>query len=59
MRKLLTIVAVPAVLTCLLVIGNRSGEAARPNAAQASVPTIEAESLPGFQILNHSPERAL
>ena len=52
MRKLLTIVAVPAVLACLLAIGNRSGEAAYPKATLASVPTIEAESLPGFDVAN-------
>jgi len=52
MLKLFTIVAVPAVFACLLVIGNRSGEAAHSRPALASVPTIEAESLPGFDVAN-------
>src|SRR6267143_4755009 len=52
MRKLLTITAVAVVSICLLAIGNRSGEAARPEATMASVPTIEAANLPGFDVTN-------
>ena len=52
MRKLLTTIAIAAALICSLVFANRSSEAAHTKATLASVPTIDAGSLPGFDVGN-------
>jgi predicted metalloendopeptidase len=52
MRKLFSILAIATALICSLVFANRSSEAARTSAPLASVPTIEAAKLPGFDVGN-------
>jgi putative endopeptidase len=52
MRKLLTTFAIAAALVCSLAFANRSSEAAHPKTTLASVPTIEAGKLPGFDVGN-------
>lgn len=52
MRKLLTMIAVATVTVGALAVGNRPSEAARPKAGMASVPTVEAGNLPGFDVAN-------
>ncbi|MDQ1636882.1 MAG: putative endopeptidase [Pyrinomonadaceae bacterium] len=52
MRKLLTTFAIAAALVCSLAFANRSSEAAHLKTTSASVPTIEAGKLPGFDVGN-------
>ena len=52
MRKLFTIVAIATAVICSLAFANRSSEAAHTKATLASVPTIEAGKLPGFDVAN-------
>ena len=52
MRKLFSIVAIATALICSLAFANRPSEAAHTKATLASVPTIEAGKLPGFDVGN-------
>jgi putative endopeptidase len=52
MRKLFSIIAIAAALICALAFANRSSKAAHSNATIRSVPTIEADKLPGFDVGN-------
>jgi putative endopeptidase len=52
MRKLITFFAALAALICLLTMGNRRSQAAHSEPDMASVPTIDATNLPGFNVAN-------
>src|SRR6185295_3555102 len=52
MRKLFAIVAIATAAICSLAFANRPSEAAHTKAPAASVPTIEAAKLPGFDVGN-------
>jgi putative endopeptidase len=52
MRKLFALLAIATAVICSLVFANRPSEAAHTKAPAASVPTIEAAQLPGFDVAN-------
>jgi len=52
MRKLITFIAAATALVCLLTMGNRRSLAAHTEPDMASVPTIDATNLPGFDVAN-------